>query len=75
MYKKSVIHFFVTIFFHSLSTSGVVDASLLACANAPVHLCQHPRVHQLEQHELCLWVKGLLRGRMLLLLMQPLSLS
>ena len=60
---------------HSLSTSGVVDTGLLACADTSVHFCQHSRVHQLEEHELCLWVKGLLCGRVLLFLMQPLSLS
>ena len=54
---------------HSLSTSGVVDTGLLACADTSVHLCQHSRVHQLEEHELGLWVKGLLCGRVLLFLM------
>ena len=72
MLKIECSNFYI---FHSLSTSSVVDTSLLSRTDTAVHLCQHSSIYQLEEHKLGLWVKGLLLGRVFLLLVQSLSLS
>ena len=62
---------------HSLNDSpptvGVEHTSLLARTDAPIHVLQQTRVHQLEEQQSGLLVQGQLLSGVFLLLMEPLG--